>query len=83
VATTRGLALPRQRLEDEWLARLKDAEAAWLRARQEYEVASQNGWAIDRAYQNNVDALVQYKCVLRTFTDLVVDYKIPGEEIFD
>jgi hypothetical protein len=48
VATAHGLAVPRQQLEDEWLARVKDAEAAWLRARQDYKLARQNGLAIDR-----------------------------------
>ena len=73
-------ALLRQRLEQEWFTRLKRAESAWLSASREYELTCASGGDIDVAYSVKVDALMEYKRVLRIFTDLVVSRKAPREE---
>lgn len=72
--------LRRQKSEQEWFKRLKRAETAWLAACRDYELASQSKVDVDSAYAAKIDALVEYKRVLRIFTDLVVDRKEPREE---
>ena len=70
----------RRGLEQEWFIRLKHAEAAWLSACRDYELVCASEGDIDSAYTAKLDALVEYKRVLRIFTDLVVDRKAPLEE---
>jgi len=70
----------RQRLEEVWLARLKHAEAIWLRACRDYELACECSRGVDSAYLAREHALGEYKRVLRVFTDLVVHRNVPREE---
>lgn len=79
MATTLEPALGRQRSEQEWLTRLRQAEAAWLAACRDYKLACESEGEVDSAYTAKVGALVEYKRVLRIFTDLVVARKTPQE----
>lgn len=74
-------ALRRRSSEQEWFRRLKHAEAAWLSACRDYELVCAFEGNIDAAYRAKENALVEYKRVLRVFTDLVVDRKEPPEEV--
>ena len=80
MASASGPALRRQSLEQEWFIRLKHAEAAWLSACRDYELACASEGDIDSAYTTKLDALVEYRRILGIFTDLVVGRQAPRKE---
>jgi hypothetical protein len=80
VASGFQLSLRRQKLEQDWFKRLKDAESAWLSACRNYERARKSEGDVDPAYTAKVDAEAEYRRVLRIFTGLVVDRTTPPEE---
>ena len=80
MATAFEPALRRQKLEQEWFTRLKYAEAAWLSACRDYALVCESEGDVHSAYTAKMNTLLEYKRVLRIFTDLVLGQKAPREE---
>jgi hypothetical protein len=86
--TVPELSATRQMLEDSWLLRLEETHVHYRKATDQYKKLLQdqadgrlrnlNG-ALAFARQAESEALAEYTRVLRVFTDLTVNRKIPKE----
>ena len=76
----------RREVEDSWRLRLEEAQARYLEAKEQYRKflqaqpdGSHSPSALELARQAESRARVEYTRVLRIFTELTVDGKMPEE----